>query len=108
VGGNAPEVEKVLETSINTSYYRLCLVVTTTCAKWWKSSPTLSAIPLACIGLRAQNSRVVIYVCEACALELLQLRIFCFRLLQDGDAGVGGFPEGQEILVGGLGFGLVS
>ena len=44
MGGNRPEVEKVLETRINTGYYHLCLVVTTTCTKWRKSSPTLSAI----------------------------------------------------------------
>ena len=43
MGGNGPEGEKVLETIINTGYYRLCLVVTTTCAKGRKSSPTLSA-----------------------------------------------------------------
>ena len=43
MGGNGPEVEKVLEPRINTGYYRLCLVVTATCAKWQKSSPTLSA-----------------------------------------------------------------
>ena len=43
MGGKGPEVEKVLETRINTGYYHLCLVLTTTCAKWQKSSPTLSA-----------------------------------------------------------------
>jgi len=46
LGGNRPEVEKVLETTINTGYYRLCLVVTTTCAKWRKSNPSLSASSL--------------------------------------------------------------
>ena len=34
MGGNRPKVQKVLETSINRGYCRLCLVVTTTCAKW--------------------------------------------------------------------------
>jgi hypothetical protein len=29
-------------------------------------------------------------------------------LLQDGDVGVGVFPEGEEIVVGGLGFGGVA
>ena len=33
MGGNEPEVEKVLATCIDTGYYRLCLVATTTCAK---------------------------------------------------------------------------
>src|SRR6266852_2668932 len=31
----------------------------------------------------------------------LQLRVLGFRLLQDGDVGVGVLPEGEEILVGG-------
>ena len=34
-------------------------------------------------------------------LELLQLRILRFSLLQDGDIGIGIFPEGEEILVSG-------
>ena len=33
--------------------------------------------------------------------QLLQLRVLGFGLLQDGDVGVGVFPEGQEIFVGG-------
>src|ERR1700693_5165325 len=32
---------------------------------------------------------------------LLQLRVLGLGLLQDGDAGVGVFPEGEEIFVGG-------
>jgi len=32
--------------------------------------------------------------------RLLQLGVFGFGLLQDGDVGVGVFPEGQEVLVG--------
>jgi hypothetical protein len=32
---------------------------------------------------------------------LLQLRVLCFRLLQDGDVGIGVFPEGEEVLIGG-------
>jgi hypothetical protein len=31
-----------------------------------------------------------------------QLRIFCFGLLQDGNIGVGVFPEREEILIGRL------
>jgi len=38
---------------------------------------------------------------------LLQLRIFDFGLLQDGNIGVGVFPEGEEILIGCLGLGGV-
>jgi hypothetical protein len=33
--------------------------------------------------------------------ELLQIRVFCLGLLQDGNVGVVVFPEGQEIFVGG-------
>jgi hypothetical protein len=33
--------------------------------------------------------------------ELLQLRVLRFRFFQDGYVGVGVFPEGEEILVGG-------
>jgi len=31
--------------------------------------------------------------------ESLQLRVLCLGLLQDGDVGVGIFPEGEEVLV---------
>jgi hypothetical protein len=33
--------------------------------------------------------------------QLLQLGILRFSLLQDGDIGIGIFPEGEEILVSG-------
>src|SRR5215469_653172 len=36
--------------------------------------------------------------------RLLQLGVFRLGLLQDGDVGVGVFPQGEEILVGGAGF----
>jgi hypothetical protein len=39
------------------------------------------------------------------ALELLQICGFRLGFLQDGDVGVGVFPEGEEILIGGAGFG---
>lgn len=32
---------------------------------------------------------------------LLQLRVFCPGLFQHGDIGVGVFPEGEEVLIGG-------
>jgi hypothetical protein len=38
----------------------------------------------------------------------VQLRVFCFGLLQEGDVRVGVFPERGEVLVGALGFALVS
>ena len=34
---------------------------------------------------------------------LLQLCVLRFRLLEDGDVGVGVFPECEEILIGGAG-----
>jgi hypothetical protein len=36
-------------------------------------------------------------------VRLLQLRVLGLGLLQDGDVGVGVFPEGEEISVGGKG-----
>jgi hypothetical protein len=38
----------------------------------------------------------------------LQLRVLGFGLLQDGDVGVCVFPEGEEILIGGLCLGSVG
>ena len=40
--------------------------------------------------------------------SLLQLCILGFGLLQDGDVGVGVFPECEEVLVGGKGTGASS
>jgi hypothetical protein len=40
--------------------------------------------------------------------QLLQLRVLRLGFLQDGDVGVGVFPEREEILIGSLGFGGVS
>ncbi len=37
--------------------------------------------------------------------QLLQLCVFCLGLLQDGDVGVGVFPEREEILECTAGFG---
>jgi hypothetical protein len=41
-------------------------------------------------------------------MELLQLGVFGFGLLQDGDFGVSVFPQGEEILKGTSGFGRVA
>ena len=38
----------------------------------------------------------------------MQLRVLRLGLLQDGDVGVGVFPEGEEVLVSGFGFGGVA
>ena len=40
--------------------------------------------------------------------QLLQLRVLCLGLFQDGDVGVGVFPEGKELLVAGPGFSGVA
>jgi len=40
--------------------------------------------------------------------KLLQLRVLRLGLLQDGDVGVGVFPERQKILIGRLGSGGVA
>jgi hypothetical protein len=39
------------------------------------------------------------------AIKLLQLGVLCLGLFQDGDVGIGVFPEGEEFLVGGAGLG---
>jgi len=41
----------------------------------------------------------------ACSSPSLQFRVFRLSLLQDGDVGVGVFPEDEEVLVGGAGLG---
>jgi hypothetical protein len=40
--------------------------------------------------------------------RLLQLRILCLCLFEDGDVGIGVFPEREEILIGGTGFDRVA
>jgi len=44
----------------------------------------------------------------AACVRSLQLRVFGFSFFQDGDVGVGVFPEGEEIFVGGEGTGASS
>ena len=41
-------------------------------------------------------------------LVSLQLRVLYFCLLQNGNVRIGVFPEGQEFLVGGSGFGCIA
>src|SRR5258708_30918303 len=40
--------------------------------------------------------------------ELLQLSVFGLGGDEDGDVGVGVFPESEEILIGGAGFGCIT
>src|SRR5215469_16244222 len=42
------------------------------------------------------------------ALSEMQLRVFRLGLLQDGDVGIGVFPEVEEILISSLGFGGIA
>src|SRR5208337_700521 len=41
-------------------------------------------------------------------MPLLQFRVLGLGLFQDGDVGVGVFPEREKILIGGAGFGGVA
>ncbi len=46
---------------------------------------------------------------DTCRINpLLQLRVLRFGLLEDRDVGIGVFPEGEEVLVGGAGLGCVA
>ena len=38
----------------------------------------------------------------------MQFRVLCFGFLQDGNVGVGVFPQREEILIRGAGFGGVA
>jgi len=40
--------------------------------------------------------------------KLLQLRVLGFGFLEDGDVGVGVFPESKEILIGSAALGIVA
>jgi len=42
------------------------------------------------------------------ATALLQLPVLSLRLLQNRNVGIGVFPEGEEVLIGGFGFGGVA
>ena len=42
------------------------------------------------------------------ASQLLQFRVLRLGLFQDGDVRIGVFPEGEEVLIGRLGFGAVA
>src|SRR5436305_8341891 len=42
--------------------------------------------------------------CDQARHDSLQLRVLGFSLLQDGDVGIGVFPESEEVLVGDSGF----
>jgi len=60
---------------------------------------------------RMLRQRVAGGQCERATItseRLLQLSVLGFGLLQDGDVGVGVFPEGEEVFVGGLRLGRVT
>jgi hypothetical protein len=45
---------------------------------------------------------------QADPAKLLELGVFGFGLLEDGDVGVGILPEGEEVPIGGAGFRSVA
>ncbi len=48
--------------------------------------------------MRCDEKLNVVFPCHG---QLLQLRVLCLGFFQDGDVGVGIFPESEEIFVGG-------
>src|SRR5208337_3411781 len=66
------------------------------------SSPAADATDLICLTVQAKLKR-----CGG-EVRLFQLRVLGFGLLQDRDVGVGVFPEGGKILVGGSCLGGVA
>ena len=48
-------------------------------------------------------------MCSSCSKwPLLQLRVLAFRLLVDGDVGIGVFPECEEVLIGCFSFRVIA
>ncbi len=50
------------------------------------------------------NPQKLVDIYTASLAPLLQFRVLLLGLLQDGDVGIGVFPEGEEVLVGSAGF----
>jgi len=73
-------------------------------------------LPRAVIGANCSRERQECLSClpsqrpqlSGSSAQLLQPRVFRFGLLEDRYLGVGFFPQGEEILVRGLGLGFVS
>src|ERR1035438_9707452 len=57
---------------------------------------------------RHPSSERVRHIVGKITTLLLQLRVLCLGLLQDRNVGVGVFPEGEEVLIGGFCFGDVA
>ena len=47
-------------------------------------------------------------ISDPASVSLLQPRVLGLGLLQDGDVGVGIFPQGEEVLVGGACFRFIA
>jgi hypothetical protein len=77
----------------------------TSIAKGWLEE-LIKAFPLLVRrrALRASNKTFT----PAACVRSLQRRVLRLGFLQDGDVGVGVFPEGEEILVGEFGFRRVT
>jgi hypothetical protein len=57
--------------------------------------------------VRSKEKGLASPLLKAGASKLLQLRVLCLSVFQDRDIGVGIFPKGQKILIGGAGFGAM-
>jgi len=61
------------------------------------------------VGRRAERGELQqLAISTQVNLSLLQLRVLRFGLLQDGNVGVGVFPEREEIVVGAASLGSVT
>jgi hypothetical protein len=81
------------------------MVVVTMCLKrrWTPADATPARHWLALLPLRLPSGGAILLPAALGSKvnALLQLRVLRFGLLQDGDVGIGVFPEGEEIFVGG-------
>jgi len=76
-------------------------------AFWRPFAPCFAEVWCWPTGIPSGTRRIATAITKSGRVSL-HLRVLGFGLLQDGDVGVGVFPEGEEILVGGTGFGSVA
>ena len=61
---------------------------------------SLAALTATILG---ENSRASCGLAWLRAIPSVEFYVFRLRLLEDGDVGIGVFPKGEEVLVGGTG-----
>ena len=61
-----------------------------------------------CSGRSGADSGSLLRTRDSAHQPLLQLFVFGFGFFQDGDVGIGVFPQGEEVLIGSFRFGGVS